>query len=70
MRTYAKFFVKTHDYASPEQERTFMSLTFQGYFEDGKFITDDQTPIPEHKTAIVTFVENGDKSKMFMPDEE
>lgn len=32
-------------------------LSFQGYFEDGKFIPLNPVAIPEHKRAIVTILD-------------
>jgi hypothetical protein len=34
-----------------------MLLTFQGFFEEGKFIPSEPVKIPEHKKAIVTILD-------------
>jgi hypothetical protein len=34
-----------------------MLLTFQGFFEKGKFISSEPIKIPEHKKAIVTILD-------------
>ena len=33
-----------------------MLLTFQGYFERGRFISEEAVPVPEQKKAIVTIL--------------
>ncbi|GHT64923.1 hypothetical protein FACS1894110_05600 [Spirochaetia bacterium] len=34
-----------------------MLLTIQGYFEAGKFVTDEPVKVPGHKKAILTILE-------------
>jgi hypothetical protein len=47
-----------------------MLLTFQGFFEDGRFIPSEPVEIPEHKKAIVTILEEteDDRKKQQMAD--
>jgi predicted DNA-binding antitoxin AbrB/MazE fold protein len=40
-----------------------MLLTFQGVFENGKFIPSEPVTIPEHKRAIVTILEETDDDR-------
>jgi hypothetical protein len=47
-----------------------MLLTFQGFFENGKFISSEPVKIPEHKRAIVTILDEteDDRKKRQMAD--